>query len=73
MEKMYPIENTLCVFNAKEDKNIFILGYLYFSLSDREFVIKKYGIDEIFSADHFDRFQYVLNEKGGTTTINQLK
>ena len=40
MEKMYPIENTLCVFNAKEDKNIFILGYLYFSISDREFVIK---------------------------------
>ena len=43
MEKMYPIENTLCVFNAKEDKNIFILGYLYFSISDREFVIKRYG------------------------------
>jgi hypothetical protein len=60
-----PMESNLCVFRFESDKDIFILGVLLFKEKEGKFIVKRYGKEEIFDAELFQSYQYVLNENGG--------
>lgn len=71
-----PIEKTLCVFQFKDtylknDKDYFLLGYLYFDADKKEDRVKEYGSTETYPLSWFLNYSYVYNTEGGYLFINK--
>ena len=58
-----PMPNTLCVFRFWHDPNDFMLGYIFFNESLREYRVKKYRTYEFYADYYFSHYQYVSNPK----------